>query len=318
MTLLSSVAAVSSFWFFFHGKTFKLSGKENGIWLAHHWVENKPDEMKIKNLAENLKNSGVMHVFQHAGPLDSTGRIHPSKYAYSLEFIYLLKKHHPEIISVQAWIGQIEKRGGGTLDITSVEIRRNIARTASELINAGFDGIHIDIEPIFDGDSSFLLLLDEIRETLGGRILITCATPKISLGKLFGESLKLFFSVKGLWSEEYYRNISEKSDFTVAMLYDTRIKNPQIYTLFISLEVEKLTKTVKKPIMIGIPSYEDIKPSFNPEIENVGSALDAVFTGLKYCDRSKYRGFSIYADWTMDEEEWNIIKEHVESEKLYE
>ncbi len=316
--VLMLCAASAVFWFCFHKKPVRISERENGIWLAHRWAENPADEKEIIGLSENLRDSRIRHVFLHSGPLDSLGKISSDKYASAGEFIFLLKKNNPEILSVQAWIGQIEKKGGGVLDINSDSTRENIIKTCTELMAVGFDGIHVDIEPILDGDTLFLLLLERIKNEAVGDAFLTCATPKISLGKLFGQTLKILFSVKGLWSEEYYRQVSEKCDFTVAMLYDTRIKDPGIYNLFISLEVMKLTKTVSNPVMIGIPSYEEVKPSFSPEIENLASALEAVFIGLKYGNRDKYKGFSIYADWTMEEEEWDLIKEHVKSEKHYE
>ncbi|MBN1151005.1 hypothetical protein JXA84_07295 [candidate division WOR-3 bacterium] len=304
--------------YIFQKRTFKLSKKQNGIWLAHHWVDEKPDQYKVARLADNLRKTGIIHVFQHAGPLDSLGNISPSKYCFSREFITELKRIYPELISVQAWIGQIEKRGGGSLDITSEQIRKNIAKTCAELVKAGFDGIHVDIEPIYEGDTCFVILLEEIRKSLGEEAVLTCAVPKISLGKIFGESLKLLFSVKGLWSAEYFQTVSKNTDFTVVMLYDTRIKNPHLYSLFVSLEVTKITRAAENPVMVGIPSYEDEKSTFDPVIENVEAALEAVFSGLKYGDREKYMGFSIYADWTMDEQEWKTVQRHVESEKLYE
>jgi len=282
---------------------------ENGIWLTHRWVDNIHTEEEIIRLCENLKNSNIKHLFLHIGPIDTFGKISELKYLYADSFLIQIRKTYPEIISIQAWIGQIEKKGRGILDIEDSIIRNNIVLTIDQLQDYGFDGVHIDIEPILDNDTSFLKLLDEININKKENFLLTVATPKIIPTNFFGFEKK-FLSITGLWSPKYYKIISQKTDFLVVMLYDTAIKNKYLYTLFISKEVSLLTRILNKEVMFGIPSYDDKKNNFNPEIENILSALNSINLGLKYGNNETYMGFSIYADWTTDSSEWNDLEKY--------
>lgn len=282
---------------------------ENGIWLTHRWVDNIPNKIEITNLSINLRNANIKHLFLHIGPLDSFGNISTSKYLFADSFIFQIKRIYPEIISIQAWIGQIEKKGNGILDIEDSIIRNNIVSTTIILQKYGFDGVHIDIEPILDNDIFFLNLLDEINKFKKPDFLLTIATPKIIPSNLFGFEKK-FLSISGLWSPNYYKIVSQKADFLVIMLYDTAIKNKILYNLFISKEVSLLTRILNKKIMFGIPSYDEKKNNFNSEIENIMSALNSINLGLKYGKNDNYKGFSIYADWTTDSSEWNLLEKY--------
>jgi len=63
-------------------------------------------------------------------------------------------------IRIQAYLGQVEAKGGGTLDLSSTEVRDSIVKTAEAFLDLNFDGIHYDIEPIYSGDEDYLSLLE--------------------------------------------------------------------------------------------------------------------------------------------------------------
>ncbi|KQC13625.1 MAG: hypothetical protein APR63_08020 [Desulfuromonas sp. SDB] len=282
---------------------------ENGIWLSHRWVGEPVAPLKVDSLIENLRKTRIYHVFAHAGPLNADGNIPSHRYPYASDFINIIKSDYAELVSVQAWIGQIEKRGGGRLDISDSGVRSNIASTSAEMIELGFDGIHLDIEPIYNQDEYFLLLLAEIRDSLGEDKILSVACPKISLGKAFHLGAQIF-SVSGLWTPGYYREVSGYTDYNVAMLYDTGIQQVWLYQLFIALELVQLTHSAHKPVLIGIPSYEDEKKSFNPRVENLVHALNGISGGLDHANQSYYLGISIYADWTTDQQEWDYLHQY--------
>jgi len=288
-------------------------GSENGIWLSHKWVGDPLDKDALKILVSNFKRAEIRHIFVHSGPFDSTGSVAFEKYKYAESFIIELKKEYPEVISVQAWLGQIESKGGGILDISDLDVQNNIISTCSAFIQIGFDGIHLDIEPILEGDMDFLLLLDKIKRSQKDDVLLSVATPKISMGHIYGLGEK-FLEVKGLWSSDYYREVSERTDLIVVMMYDTGIRYSWLYSFFVSTEVIKLTNSVDRPLLIGIPSYEEIRKNFNPEAENVISAISGIVSGLKYGKKENYIGFSIYAYWTTDEGEWIFLEDFLKGE----
>ena len=83
----------------------------------------------------------------------------PELIEHADEFLAAMERYAPDV-RVQAYLGQIEERGGGILDLDDEQVRGSIVATSEEMLAVGFEGIHFDIEPVFPGDESFLDLLD--------------------------------------------------------------------------------------------------------------------------------------------------------------
>ena len=60
-------------------------------------------------------------------------------------------------------------------------------------------------------------------------------------------------------------------------------------------------------VLIGVPSYEDVPASSNPEVENLETALLGVRAALEShgpVAPDCFEGVAIYANWVTDEQEW--------------
>ena len=62
---------------------------------------------------------------------------------------------------------------------------------------------------------------------------------------------------------------------------------------------------------MGVPSYEDQRWGFHPEAENVRSGIRGIQKGLASFDTPELQhfGIAIYAEWTTDQDEWDIYKQ---------
>ncbi len=66
-------------------------------------------------------------------------------------------------MKVYAWIGQLR----GKINLEVSDVRRNIVNMTMIFTKMmGMDGVHIDIEPVWDGDKDFIKLLAELRDVL--------------------------------------------------------------------------------------------------------------------------------------------------------
>src|SRR6185437_4460184 len=117
---------------------------QNALWLEHQWVGEKHSASDYQNLAKQLQKNHITDAYFHVGPLDAEGKIDSSKYPYAKDLLTNLKKDDPNL-SIQAWIGQIEKQGGGILDLSSSQVRQNIVGISGQFLKLGFDGIQYDI-----------------------------------------------------------------------------------------------------------------------------------------------------------------------------
>lgn len=97
-------------------------GGPNAVWAAHKWVgESHPDET-YDALAATLQRNGITDVYFHVGPLDGDGLIPRAKYRNAPALLTALRTRDRSI-RLHAWIGQVERRGGGPLDLSDVALR---------------------------------------------------------------------------------------------------------------------------------------------------------------------------------------------------
>lgn len=299
-------------WFFGLGLSSHQPGSffnnnHNAVWLGHEWVDENKSLGQIQALVDTLKKYQIDTVFVHTGPILENGKIDPETYKYALNFIERSKKIEPEI-NYQAWLGQIR----GNIDLGDKDVRHNIAKECLILSNfIGFDGIHFDIEPVWDEDREFIELLKESREILPEGKLISVALAEFIPQSLiwFAEKIRTFDNVN---SEINYENVAKYADQIVVMVYDTGINQKWFYRWLVSEETIRVTDLLEdKEIFIGIPSYEEVKEGFNPQVENVANGLKGVISGLNNIRSNEevFAGVAIYPFWEIDKDEWNVYED---------
>lgn len=296
-------------WYFLIGISANKSGSfynknHNAVWIAHKWVGEKTSKKEKEDLVKGFIKNGIDTVFVHSGPLKEDGSIDPDTYRYALDFLEEVKKMNPDI-EYQAWLGQIR----GKIKLDDQKIRRNVTNQTVILTKMiGFDGIHMDIEPVWDKDVDFIQLLKEIDESIGEKKL------SVALAEFIPKSV---IWVAGYWkefanynTEENYRNVGKYADQIVVMTYDTSFEKKWLYRWFVKEQTIWTTRLFNKKenmeIFIGIPSYDEPTEAFNPDIENIENGLRGIIDGLNNL-RSRERNFAgvaVYANWTTDENEW--------------
>lgn len=278
----------------------------NAVWIGHEWVGEYRSDGDIQQLIENLKKYQFNTVFVHVGPLKEDGTIDPETYKYSIDFVEKVKKFDKDI-RVQAWLGQLR----GKLDLGDTDIRHNVVNQAMVLAQlVGFDGIHFDIEPVWDNDLDFIQLLKETRKTLSDDKSIS-----VALAEFVPESLIWMldgvYEFKNYNSQVNYKNVAQFADQIVVMVYDTGIKNAYIYKWLVQEQTIWLSDLLDgKEVFVGIPAYDEDKEGFDPKIENIKNGLQGVINGLNNLrsDDDNFAGVAIYPYWEIDEEEWGIYE----------
>jgi len=278
-----------------------------GLWLEHRWVGEPQSDAAYDALADELRGLGVTDVFAHVGPLDGQGAIPLQRYPNAASFVAALHARLPGV-HVQAWMGQMEKRRGGPLDLADAATRAGILRTAAIFLDLGFDGIHYDIEPLQRDDGTLHALLDTTRALTRARgRLLSLATTEIE--PFAGANILVNTALPDavLWSPSDYRDAAARVDQLAVMSYNTALPWDWLYGAFIALETRRIAAAVdgKATIMMGVPTYEEPGWTFHPAAENMESALRGVRLALADADPTAGRpGVAIYARWTTDAAEW--------------
>jgi len=278
----------------------------NAIWLAHKWVGAIQSDNTYRELAAHLARRGITDAFFHVGPLQADGTIDTARYPAAERLIRQMRRHAPAL-RVQAWIGQIEKRGGGPLDLSNPNVRKAIAATAGRFLELGFGGIHYNIEPS-SGNPHLLTLLDTTRQLTRNRnAVLSMATDEIEPLPGLAWLTQVAGTHAGFWTAEYHRAISRRVDQIAVMMYDTGFPADWLYGSLVAWQTRKIRAITPDAVTVfmGVPTYEEHRLTFHPNAENMQSGLRGIQNGLA-ADPALTRplGVAIYANWTTDAAEW--------------
>ena len=286
----------------------------NAIWIAHGWLgadewfvrNNKTNQLigyrearKIGELAEKLRRHGIRDVYPHLCPADASGQVPATDREQVERFLDIFGGFR-----VMPWIGG---PNGGGADIHDPTWRIKFVKNVRVLLlrHKRFSGIHLNIEPLPSGDRDFLLLLDELHAALPeGKILSVAAYPPPTSWHRFPDVH---------WDENYFREVARHCDQLAVMMYDAGQKIPKTYErLMADWTKEVLQCSEGKPVLLGVPSYEDADRDYhNPNVENVAHALRGIHAGLSGdALPANYQGIAIYSDWETSELEWQYLEEH--------
>jgi hypothetical protein len=241
-------------------------------------------------------------------------------------------------MEILAWVGQVR----GKLDLGSASVRHNILNMCMIFTDMiGMDGVHYDIEPVWDDDEDFIKLLEETRAQFDGTGSGTAGEPvlkNIEKKKILSVALAEFIPSSFIWftsnvadyknynTEKNYLNVAEYADQIVDMVYDTGIDRDYVYRWLVKEQVIWVGDLLGGDVefLIGIPAYgnEDgesggdaamggggaATSGHNPSVENVENALLGVLNGLNdiRADEGVFTGIAVYPEWEMSEEEWGV------------
>lgn len=279
------------------------------VWMDHGWVEKNKTDGDIQELGKQLKDHGFTDAFFHVGPLEGDGSLPPARYAEAKKFLRILKKSYPEL-HAQAWIGQITTQWKGPLDLAQQTTKDHILTVSKALLEVGFDGIHLDIEPILDEDEEFLKLLSMLHDELRPRKkLLSVASDDVEPFLGGGFLVRSCCGEVTFWKPAYLAKVFGYVDQVAVMTYDSSLKDSLLYSWYVSLMTERLATLVPKgkTIFVGIPTFETGNPSFDPTVENITTGLRGVINGLGKVPAERLQGtlgVALYAYWETSAKEW--------------
>jgi len=280
------------------------------VWLGVEWVKEPQESDEITALANDLNRREIRYVFVYASYLRSDGEF-SATYSYAAEFTRGLKTVQPSL-SVQAWVGLPLKRawflgGYGYVDLGDTNTRQQIVAFCADLIrHGGFDGVHLDPEPVLTGDTDVLILLNEVRRAIGPNSTLSMATRRI--WPVFSD-VGLPFARQVAWRASYYREIAKRVDQIAVMTYDSGLPLPELYRQWGRFQVIEISRAIDGTgvdLLFGIPTSEEKTWSHWPNAENMMSGLLGVIDGLNDADArpSAVTGVAVYPYWETDATEW--------------
>ena len=279
-------------WFIFGvHSTNKLVDSNLAFWMEHDWSTGTQNN--FFDLSQKIEDYGITDLYFHVGPIAEDGSLATDLNVFTAGLETLSTTNY-------AWLGQLRSK----IDLDDPEIRSAIVSSAEWILTKGFDGIHLDIEPVRHDDDAFPALVQELRRAIPDTKI------SVAMDEWQPHLLSLLLGTQSYWTSKQVKTISEFADQMVVMTYDTGFHDPRLYTWWVEQETIALSRLVPEgtEVFIGIPSYEEGE-SIDPNTENIETGITGFYRGVQNL-RSKIEnltGIAIYAYWEMDSDEWTLL-----------
>jgi hypothetical protein len=278
----------------------------NAVWLEHRWLERPHPIEEMEELFGRLRQRGIAYAYPHLIPFDDRGELSTHDREQMRDFLGVARRVAPDL-RILPWVGGLrvgyKRHRRGTVSLADLTQRQRIVAEVRGLMDEGFDGIHLNIEPINDGNVEFLALLRALRNAVGpGRTLSLAAIRPGPMGIPFAPNF--------VWSPDYYARVSAVSDQIVIMAYDTAIPTPPLYRRYLTWSTASVAGALVASgsdarVLMGVPTYEDYGFMHRRGVETIDNALYGIVAGLRGLGAGgTFEGVALYAEWTTDDEDW--------------
>ncbi|MFE9609072.1 hypothetical protein [Streptomyces sp. NPDC006012] len=285
----------------------------DALWLGHAWVDGRKDDADVAALARRLDGTGIRDLYVHSGPLEHDGTLPASAYPKAAWLIAAMHRELPSV-RVQAWLGDVlatESPDGLRLERPAT--RTAVVRSARQILAAGFEGAHFDLEPLHSGDRDYLALLDDLhRLTREHDALLSVAAHQIdplpALHSVFG-------AVTGhpkWWSQEFFGQVARRVDQIAVMSYDTMQPLQSLYGGYVAQQTSLALEVTPQStdLLMGLPFFSENRFGHWAHAETVPAAVRGVRLGLSRTapDRTRF-GVALYVDFAATEEDWRHYRQ---------
>ncbi|MER6835027.1 glycosyl hydrolase family 18 protein [Streptomyces cellulosae] len=285
----------------------------DAMWLGHAWVDGRKKDADVTALAGRLKDTGVRDLYVHTGPLEHDGTLPRSVYPRARWFIDAVHRELPGV-RVQAFLGDVLANGGPEgLELSDADTRAEVVRSAGQVLDTGYEGVHLDLEPLHSDDGNYLDLLDDLRTLTRKR------DAQLSVAAHQIDPLPHLHSVAGFvadhpkwWSQKFFGQVARRVDQIAVMSYDTARLFESTYGGYVAQQTS-LALEVTPPtthLLMGLPFYYESNPSHWGHAETVAAAVRGARLGLSRTDPDRELfGLAPYIDFAATETNWKEFEE---------
>ncbi|MER6534505.1 glycosyl hydrolase family 18 protein [Streptomyces sp900105755] len=284
------------------------SRNRDALWLGHAWVDGRRTDADVTALAARLADTGIRDLYVHAGPLEHNGTLPTSAYPKARWLITAVHRKLPGV-RVQAWLGdEVAPEKPDAMHLEKKATRDAVVESARQIVGAGFDGVHFDLEPLHSGDRNYLALLDALRPV----------TPLLSVAAHQIDPLPAFHSFWGTvtghpkwWSQEYFGQVARRVDQIAVMSYDTMQPLQSLYGGYVAQQTSLALEVTPADtdLLMGLPFYHENRFGHRAHAETVPAAVRGVRLGLSRTapDRATF-GVALYVDFAATEDDWTSYR----------
>ncbi|MGW3666608.1 hypothetical protein [Streptomyces sp. NPDC005141] len=285
----------------------------DALWLGHAWVDGRKGEADIDALAARLRSSGIRDLYVHAGPLEHDGSLPATAYP-SARWLITAVHRRLDGVRVQAWLGdKLASEGPDGLRLERAGTRDTVVRSAGQVLDAGFDGVHFDLEPLHSGDAHYLSLLDDLRVLTRARhVPLSVASHQIDPLPALHSAAGTLTGHPKWWSQSYFGQVARRVDQIAVMSYDTGMPLQSLYGGYVAQQTSLALEVTPEStdLLMGLPFFHDDTAGHHAYAETVEAAVRGTRLGLSRTDRTRERfGVALYVDFAATETDWTAYRE---------
>ncbi|MCE7549979.1 glycosyl hydrolase family 18 protein [Streptomyces thermodiastaticus] len=285
----------------------------DALWLGHAWVDGRKTDADVAALSRRLRGTGIRDLYVHAGPLEHDGTLPRTAYRKAAWLVGAVHRELPGV-RVQAWLGDVlatESPDG--LHLERAATRAAVVASGRAVLDAGFDGVHVDLEPLHSGDRNYLGLLDALHAvTRGHHALLSVAAHQIDPLPKFHSLWKTLTNHPKWWSQAYFGEVARRVDQIAVMSYDTMQPLSGLYGGYVAQQTSLALEVTPAgtDLLMGLPFFHENRFGHWAHAETVPAAVRGVRLGLSRTDRERARfGVALYVDFAATEEDWEAYRE---------
>ena len=296
----------------------------NAIWLGKSWTYTNRSEGEISEFASQLQQNQIGKIYAYVSTLNisnrwSGGPAGNDSFMQSQDDVVYFRETLKEAFPQSEIYGWIEIwTTSSTPDayrFDDPDFRARVADFSQVMVDElGFDGVFLDVKPLFSGDDNFIQLIRHVRSAVGLDVPIAVALspdlmpPDANLASIPRIAPGAF------WAEADKQQVMVSVDEIAVQMYQSYRSDPVDYINWVAHHVETYASlpNADTRILISIPYYQTESAAHDPTVETIAAALDGINVGLSRLDeetRAVLTGVAIYADQTPGAEQWAVYNE---------
>ncbi len=296
----------------------------NAIWLDRTWIYGDLDDGRLGDYVDRLIDHRIGKAYAYVSSLGiderwsggaqgNTGFMNSR--AKVAQFVDAFKSKSDQL-EVLAWIEiwtHLDEVDGYRLDDTN--LHQNIADFSRLLVDQlGFDGVLLDVKPMFSSSDDFIRLIRRVRAAIGvDKAIAVAVTADLTPHALRLQNIPSI-APGTMWSPFFKQRIMVSADEVILLMYQSYRQEPLDYVNWVAYHVETYVNLLEAStdILVSIPNYGGASNAHNPAIETMETALDGLNEGLRRLDeeqRPLVTGIAIYSDEQLSQTDWNVIRE---------
>lgn len=321
--LLVAVAAIALASLLFPAPSGEPVPLDNAIWLDRAWAYGEQTGGRLAELTGQMAENQVGKAYAFISSLGADNRWSGGSQG-NLSFMEVSEtigdfvadfKSQDERLSLYAWIEIWIHLDADGYRLDDRELHANVADFSRLLVDQlGFDGVLLDVKPLFSDNDDLIRLIRRIRSAIGAEKAIAVALTA-DLTPIDAQLQAIPAIAPGtMWSPSFKQRLLLSADEVVLLMYQSYRQQPLDYVNWIAYHVETYINLLETPtnIVISIPNYSGASSAHNPAIETMATALDGLREGLRRLDeegQALLTGVAIYSDKPLSPAEWNTFRE---------